>query len=114
MSIINGFSTGLDGLVYAKPLSVQLDSNAAKNQAEQTLFAQRIADTKNSNETNTSYINSKEAIKVFETSLKNEKSSTIYDQPDHKTSSAIAAYNALAHQERRNEVQSLIGIDTYA
>lgn len=114
MSIINGFNTGLDGLVYAKPLKVKPNNNATQSQAEQAQFAQEIAAKKNSNQSNTSYINSKEAIKVFESSLKNEKSSTIYDQPDHKTSNAIAAYTSLAHQERRNEVQSLIGIDTYA
>jgi len=114
MSVINGFNTGLESLVYSKPLKVKPNHNTTQSQAEQALFAQRFVNTQNQNETNTAYINSKEAIKVFESSLKNERSSTIYDQPDHKTSNAIAAYNALAHQERRNEVQSLIGIDTYA
>jgi len=114
MSVINGFNTGLESLVYSKPLKVKPNHNATQSQAEQVLFAQRFVNTQNHNETNTTYINSKEALKVFESSFKNEKSSTIYDQPDHKTSNAIAAYNALAHQERRNEVQSLIGIDTYA
>jgi len=114
MSVINGFNTGLESLVYSKPLKVKPNNNATQSQAEQALSAQRFVNTQNKNETNTAYINSKEALKIFESSFKNEKSSTIYDQPDHKTSNAIAAYNALAHQERRNEVQSLIGIDTYA
>ncbi|PAJ76341.1 hypothetical protein CJF42_00115 [Pseudoalteromonas sp. NBT06-2] len=112
MSVINGFNNGLDNLIYSKPLKVASNQYFKKELTEQTLFAQRSIN--NRNESDTRFINSKEAIKVFESSLKNEKYSTIYDQPNHKTSNAIAAYNTLAHQERRNEVQNLIGIDTFA
>jgi len=114
MSVINGFNSGLDNLIYSKPLNVKANQNLKQSQTEQVLLAQCFTNKQNLSESNSSFINSKEAIKVFESSIKDQEASTIYDQPNHKSSNAIAAYNALAHQERRNEVQNLIGIDTFA
>jgi len=113
MSVINGFNNRLDKLIYSKPNIIKSNKTTAQDQTEQTLFAQRFT-TSNKKHAHDSFINSKEAIKVFESNLNNERNNTIYDQPDHKTSNAIAAYTELAHIDRRAEVQNLIGIDTFA
>jgi hypothetical protein len=46
--------------------------------------------------------------------LQNDFKSTIYDQPDYKTSKAIGTYMAINNQQRRSEVESLIGVSVYA
>ncbi|MCG7535415.1 hypothetical protein [Pseudoalteromonas sp. OOF1S-7] len=43
-----------------------------------------------------------------------EKRDVIYDQPNYKTSIAMQAYSAIQNQERRSEVQSLLGVSIYA
>ncbi|MCV2885095.1 hypothetical protein OE749_10370 [Aestuariibacter sp. AA17] len=39
---------------------------------------------------------------------------TTYEQPDARSRSAINAYQALELEERRSEIKSLFGVDTYA
>ncbi|MCG7560020.1 MULTISPECIES: hypothetical protein [Pseudoalteromonas] len=43
-----------------------------------------------------------------------DKRDVIYDQPNFKTSVAIQSYSAIQNQERRSEVQSLLGVSIYA
>ncbi|WP_052713162.1 hypothetical protein [Pseudoalteromonas rubra] len=43
-----------------------------------------------------------------------DKRDVIYDQPSYKNSVAMQAYNAIQNQERRSEVQSLLGVSIYA
>ncbi|WP_125718125.1 hypothetical protein [Pseudoalteromonas rubra] len=43
-----------------------------------------------------------------------DKRDVIYDQPSYKSSVAMQAYSAIQNQERRNEVQSLLGVSIYA
>lgn len=39
---------------------------------------------------------------------------TSYEQPDPRARSAINAYQSLAIEQRRSEIQEMFGIDTYA
>ncbi|MCO7187656.1 MULTISPECIES: hypothetical protein [unclassified Pseudoalteromonas] len=43
-----------------------------------------------------------------------DKRAVIYDQPNYKTSVAIQSYSAIQNQDRRSEVQSLLGVSIYA
>ncbi|TQF67388.1 hypothetical protein [Pseudoalteromonas luteoviolacea] len=42
------------------------------------------------------------------------KRDVIYDQPDFNSNKALQAYSSVQNQNRRSEVQSLIGVDVYA
>ena len=42
-----------------------------------------------------------------------KKRSTIYDQPDFKTCHAISIYREINHQQRREAVEALIGVNVF-
>ncbi|WP_440056432.1 hypothetical protein ACSLBF_20175 (plasmid) [Pseudoalteromonas sp. T1lg65] len=43
-----------------------------------------------------------------------QQRSTIYDQPNFKSSKAIGEYLAIATESRREELKSMIGVSVYA
>ncbi|MBQ4846850.1 hypothetical protein J8L98_01120 [Pseudoalteromonas sp. MMG013] len=56
---------------------------------------------------------SAEGIKLAQ-AFQEQSRSTIYDQPDFKSSLAISAYKEINNQSRREDVESLIGVNIYA
>jgi hypothetical protein len=61
-----------------------------------------------------SFVNSSpDGIKLAQ-SFQTDKRSTIYDQPNFKTSLAINTYKEVNNQQRRDEVEALIGVNIYA
>ncbi|MBD1583927.1 hypothetical protein [Pseudoalteromonas sp. S16_S37] len=61
----------------------------------------------------TSFIKSSEKGIELAKKLQSEFTSTIYDQPSFNNSKAISTYMAINNQERRAEVQSLIGVNVF-
>ncbi|SFC14347.1 hypothetical protein [Pseudoalteromonas denitrificans] len=113
MSLLIGAQLGFDAITYSKPKQLvktpSFDLQSSK--LEQAVSVQHYPkNTRDAFE----FKNSPDAIYKFEKNLEKESGSTIYDQPNHKSSIAIAAYTSLAHQNRRSEVQDLIGIDVFA
>jgi len=43
-----------------------------------------------------------------------EPESTFYDEPDGRTQKALNAYQALASQQKREQLQQLLSVDLYA
>ena len=48
----------------------------------------------------------------FETVSSNEK--PIYDEPDARTQKALAAYNAIAKEQKREQFQQMLSVDLFA
>jgi hypothetical protein len=42
-----------------------------------------------------------------------EQQQSFYDQPDKRSSQAISAYQSLAREQLRSEIQQKLGVDTY-
>ncbi|WP_138597048.1 hypothetical protein [Pseudoalteromonas citrea] len=57
--------------------------------------------------------NSLSGIKLAQ-AFQEHSRSTIYDQPDFKTNVAINTYKEINNQERRADVEALIGVNIYA
>ncbi|MCF6434409.1 MULTISPECIES: hypothetical protein [Pseudoalteromonas] len=63
---------------------------------------------------NVSFVKTSEKGIELAKKLQNEFTSTIYDQPNFKTSKAIGTYMAINNQQRRSDIESLIGVNVYA
>ncbi|WP_152087710.1 hypothetical protein [Pseudoalteromonas sp. A25] len=62
----------------------------------------------------TSFVKSSDKGIELAKKLQSEFKSTIYDQPSFNNSKAISSYMAINNQQRRDEVQSLIGVNVFA
>ncbi|CAM4184541.1 hypothetical protein [Pseudoalteromonas byunsanensis] len=80
---------------------------AIKKAREQAESAPKPAD-------NVSFVKTSERGIELAKKLQSEFTSTIYDQPDFKTSKAISTYMAINNQQRRSDIESLIGVNVYA
>ncbi|MDK1287919.1 hypothetical protein [Pseudoalteromonas umbrosa] len=56
---------------------------------------------------------SPQGIKLAE-QFQQDKRSVIYDQPTFNSGKAVQAYSSVQNENRRSEIQSLIGVDIYA
>ncbi|AOT10616.1 hypothetical protein [Pseudoalteromonas luteoviolacea] len=56
---------------------------------------------------------SQQGIKLAE-QFQQDKRSVIYDQPSFNASKAVQSYSAVQNENRRSEIQALIGVDLYA
>lgn len=54
------------------------------------------------------------AIAQLDTQFQNANRQAIYDQPSFRNAKAIDSYKTIANEERRNEIQSLIGVSLFA
>ncbi|MDZ7903323.1 MAG: hypothetical protein U5L01_12620 [Rheinheimera sp.] len=49
-----------------------------------------------------------------EQSLGDEAETTYYDEPDGRTQKALDAYQSLASQQKREQLQQMLSVDLYA
>ncbi|NOU50190.1 hypothetical protein HG263_06495 [Pseudoalteromonas sp. JBTF-M23] len=92
-------------LIVQSQHTYQLKPAVKKANAEQTSAPQAPE--------NKSFIRSSEKGIELAKKLQSEFTSTIYDQPSYNNSKAISTYTAINNQERRAEVQSLIGVNVF-
>ncbi|CCQ10633.1 hypothetical protein PALB_15000 [Pseudoalteromonas luteoviolacea B = ATCC 29581] len=57
---------------------------------------------------------SESAIALLERRKEQEAQSAIYDKPSFKNGNAIYAYKSVQNDQRRSEIETLIGVNLYA
>lgn len=63
----------------------------------------------------TQVVNNRGGAQAFEQAERfRQQQQTFYDQPNSRTREALNAYQSLATEQRRSEIQQLVGVDTYA
>lgn len=83
---------------------------------------QREADTRQQQEQRqntelpqTQVVNNRGSAQAFEQAERfRQQQQTFYDQPNNRARQALNAYQSLTTEQRRSELQQLVGVDTYA
>ncbi|CAH9050932.1 hypothetical protein PSECIP111951_00294 [Pseudoalteromonas holothuriae] len=93
-------------LIVQSQHTYQLKPAVTKTNAEQAPAPQ--------NTQQTSYVKTSNEGAALAQKLQDDFNSTIYDQPNFNNNKAISAYMSINNQQRRNEIESLIGVNIYA